>query len=194
MRDIVRAKAYDFNEPMEGDIPYFYQDAKGLVSIGVGLLCDPLNGTGVYSLPLMRRDGAPASREEIAAEWLRIKNLGPDAKGRTAAQLGGAAEVRAAADAHFALPAEHREAADDMVAGLHVGNLVTDGFNDAGRFVPEDGRCRERIEHVNEVEVAGAHAGGHGLDEDFVALGLIDIDLFDGEGLMRPVENGGFHW
>ncbi len=79
MRDAVRESFYDFSVPMEGAVPFFYQDVKGLVSIGVGLLCDPMNGTGALSLPLVKEDGTPAGRDEIAAEWLRIKGLPPDA-------------------------------------------------------------------------------------------------------------------
>jgi hypothetical protein len=86
MRDAVRESFYDFSTPMEGAVPYFYPDVKGLVSIGVGLLCDPIQLA--LNLPLVKEDGTPAGRDEIAAEWLRIKNLPPDAKGRTAAQLG----------------------------------------------------------------------------------------------------------
>lgn len=88
MRDAVRSKAYDFNTEFESDIPFFYQDVKGLVSIGVGLLCDPMHGTGALNLPLVKLDGTPAGRDEIAAEWLKIKSLPPDSRGRTAAQLG----------------------------------------------------------------------------------------------------------
>ncbi len=86
MRDIVRAVFYDFNLPMEADIPFFYQDLKGLVSIGVGLLCDPIQLA--LNLPMLKPDGTPAGRDSIAAEWLRVKNLSPAPDGRTAAQLG----------------------------------------------------------------------------------------------------------
>lgn len=86
MKDVVRAVFYDFNIPMEGDIPFFYLDVKGLVSIGVGLLCDPIQLA--MNLPMVHPDGRPASRNDIASEWMRIKSLPADAKGRTAAQLG----------------------------------------------------------------------------------------------------------
>lgn len=86
MRDTVREHFYAFNEPFEGAVPFFYQDVKGLVSIGVGLLCDPIQLA--LSLPMVHPDGSPADRNEIAAEWLRIKNLPPNTKGQTAAQLG----------------------------------------------------------------------------------------------------------
>lgn len=86
MRDVVRNAFYGFNAPYEGEVPYFYQDAKGLVSIGVGLLCDPIQLA--LNLPLAHADGHAADRAEIAAEWLRIKNLPPNHRGQTAAQLG----------------------------------------------------------------------------------------------------------
>lgn len=86
MRDTVRLAFYAFNAPYEGEVPWLYQDVKGLVSIGVGLLCDPIQLA--LNLPMVHADGTAAGRDEIAAEWLRIKNLPPDSRGRTAAQLG----------------------------------------------------------------------------------------------------------
>ncbi len=86
MKESVRSTFYDFNAPYEGEVPWFYQDLKGLVSIGVGILADPIQLA--LNLPLVHPDGTPADRAAIAAEWLRIKNLPPDDKGRTAAMLG----------------------------------------------------------------------------------------------------------
>ena len=86
MRDVVREVFYEFNEPMEGAVPWLYQDVKGLVSIGVGILCDPIQLA--LNLPMVHADGTPASRSDIAAEWLRIKNLPSNDRGQTAAQLG----------------------------------------------------------------------------------------------------------
>lgn len=86
MRDAVRAAFYAFNAPMEGEVPWLYQDVKGLVSVGVGILCDPIQLA--LNLPLAHPDGRQATRNEIAAEWLRIKHLPPNALGQTAAQLG----------------------------------------------------------------------------------------------------------
>ncbi len=86
MRAAVRAAFYPFNEPMEGAVPWFYQDVKGLVSIGVGVLCDPIELT--LGLPMLHLDGSPASRLAIVTEWQIIKALPPNAQGQTAAQLG----------------------------------------------------------------------------------------------------------
>jgi hypothetical protein len=86
MRDVVRSAFYDFSARYEGAIPWLYQDVLGLVSIGVGILADPLSLC--VGLPLVRPDGEPATKSEIAAEWQRIKTLPPNARGQTAAQLG----------------------------------------------------------------------------------------------------------
>ncbi len=78
MRDVVREAFYEFNAPMEGEVPYFYQDVKGLVSIGVGILADPF--LLAQRLPMLRQDGTPASPNEIAAEWSAVKALGTGTK------------------------------------------------------------------------------------------------------------------
>ncbi len=72
MRDSVRAAFVGFTSRFEGVVPYLYQDVKGLVTIAIGNLVDPIQ----YAMPLpfvRRVDGVPAGRDEIAAEWLRVK-------------------------------------------------------------------------------------------------------------------------
>ena len=39
-----------------------------------------------------------------------------------------------------------------------------------------------------------ANAAGDDADHDLVILRVVDLDLFDGEGLIRTTENGGFHF
>lgn len=78
MRDIVRERFYDVNDDWEGTIDSFYQDVKGLVSIGVGILADPIRLA--MGLPMLRPDGTPASANEIAAEWAKVKALGSGTK------------------------------------------------------------------------------------------------------------------
>lgn len=86
MRESVRSAFYDFSARYEGAIAWLYQDVLGLVSIGVGILADPLSLC--IGLPLVKPDGTMATKSEIAVEWQRIKNLPPNGKGQTAAQLG----------------------------------------------------------------------------------------------------------
>lgn len=72
MKPSVRAAFVPFTSPLEGVVPYLYLDVKGLVTVGIGNLVDPIQ----YALPLpfLHPDGRPASRDEIAAEWLRVKS------------------------------------------------------------------------------------------------------------------------
>ena len=59
----------------EGSVPTLYQDTKGLVTVGVGNLVDPV--LRAVPLPFQRPDGTLAGEEEIAAEWARVKALPP---------------------------------------------------------------------------------------------------------------------
>ena len=62
-------------EQYEGRKSWLYRDTApaGLVSSGVGLLLDPI--ALALPLPWLRPDGAPASQEEIHADWQRVKAL-----------------------------------------------------------------------------------------------------------------------
>lgn len=92
MKESVRAAFVPFTMPFEGALPghmgitWMYPDVKNLVSTGLGNLIDPVSLA--LGLPFIHLDGRPATRDEIAEEWQRIKTLPPDVRGRTAAQLG----------------------------------------------------------------------------------------------------------
>lgn len=74
MRDAVRSAFYDFSAQYEGSVDFFYQDVLGLVSIGVGILADPIRLA--MNLPMVHPDGTPATANDIAAEWSKVKALG----------------------------------------------------------------------------------------------------------------------
>ena len=71
IRPAVKAYFIEFSIPLEGCVSHFYLDIKGLVTIAIGRLADPLSMA--LDLPLVRADGCPATRAEIEAEWRRIK-------------------------------------------------------------------------------------------------------------------------
>lgn len=71
MKKSVRAAFVGFTVPLEGLVTWFYADVKHLITIGIGNLCDPISTA--LTLPLVRPDGSDASRDEIAAEWNRVK-------------------------------------------------------------------------------------------------------------------------
>lgn len=83
----VLARWVAHTERYEGRIPWLYLDIRGLVTIGAGVLVDPVELA--LRLPL-QLDGRPATPGEIAAEWKAIKSrpalatLGAGAAGKVA--------------------------------------------------------------------------------------------------------------
>ena len=110
-----------------------------------------------------------------------------------ALHLGAAAQVGASAEAVFAVAAEDGEAHDHVVAGAEVLHQRADLGDDAGGFVSQNAGRLEGVEAVDEMEVGVADAGGGGLDQHLARAGVVDIDAFDGQILVRPVEHSGFH-
>lgn len=80
----VQSKFRDFNKDFEDDVPYMYDDIKGLVTVGVGNLIDPVSAA--QSLPFQFKSkpanlrkvagvtGARATTDQIATEWKRVKD------------------------------------------------------------------------------------------------------------------------
>ena len=107
--------------------------------------------------------------------------------------LGVLAEVRMAGHALRAFAAEHRQAGDDVIAGLDVGDIVADRLDHAGRLVAEHARGGERIQALHEMQVGVAEAGEGGAHQHLAALQRRVLHVLDGERLMRLVEDGCLH-
>ena len=78
MHNVVATNWRSFNEPLEGLVPFMYQDKLGLITIGMGNLIDPMSAA--VGLPFRKRrlpgaanPGTLATRQEIEAEWRLIK-------------------------------------------------------------------------------------------------------------------------
>jgi hypothetical protein len=72
MRPAARNAFLDFTTPLEGAVPFLYCDVLGLVTTAIGVLVDPIDMA--LTLPLRRMpSGELASRDEIAADWHRVK-------------------------------------------------------------------------------------------------------------------------
>lgn len=71
----VRDAFVPFSIRFEGSVSWLYQDIKGLVTIAVGVLVDPLElALDTLGGHMVRAsDGQPASRHEIAADWQAVK-------------------------------------------------------------------------------------------------------------------------
>ena len=68
-----------FNTTFEGSIPFMYLDIKGLVTVAVGNLVDPVELAQALPFrfknkPGIASPGTPASEDQIAAEWNTLKN------------------------------------------------------------------------------------------------------------------------
>ena len=72
MRQSVRDSFVAFSTRLEGSVPHLYADIKGLVTIAIGNLVDPVSTA--LNIPLRHSDGSLATREEVIAEWNRVKS------------------------------------------------------------------------------------------------------------------------
>lgn len=72
MKQAVRDAFWEFTLPMEGCTTWLYSDVLGYVTVGVGNLVDPVEAA--LMLPFRQPDGTLATKSEIAAEWMRVKN------------------------------------------------------------------------------------------------------------------------
>ncbi len=87
MRTSVKAHWAELNQPIEGSVPFMHLDVRGLVRAGMGNLIDVTSGpfgpptlaeraasvSLAAELGWRTRDGQPASREAVAAEWDVVK-------------------------------------------------------------------------------------------------------------------------
>lgn len=73
MRTAVKDYFVKFSQPFEGIVNTPYLDKRGLVTVGMGDLIDPVN-LG-WDLPWLRADGSRATQSDFIGEWNTIKGL-----------------------------------------------------------------------------------------------------------------------
>ncbi len=71
MRQAVLDRFVEFTTPLEGNVPSMYLDVKGLVTVALGCLIDPVQMA--ISLPWVLPDGSSPSAAEIANQWRVLK-------------------------------------------------------------------------------------------------------------------------
>lgn len=72
MRPSVRDAFPSWSATFEGDaVPWPYLDAKSLVTLGTGQLCDPF--PAMNGIRFIRPDGSTPTSSEVSAMWLRTK-------------------------------------------------------------------------------------------------------------------------
>lgn len=72
VHDAVRDTWIAFNEPFEGRVRWMYLDVRGLVTVGIGNLIDPV-GEALARPFVHDADGTPASTDEIRTAWEDLK-------------------------------------------------------------------------------------------------------------------------
>lgn len=76
------ASLYTYQATFEGVVPHMYLDIRGLVTVGIGNLIDPVSIA--IGLRFCKADGSIASPAEISDEWHCVKSSDTAAKGAAA--------------------------------------------------------------------------------------------------------------
>ena len=106
----------------------------------------------------------------------------------------GEAPVRLPGHAVRTVPAEHRQARDDVVAGLEVAHPGADGLDDSGGFVAEDERDGEGHAVAGQcVHVAVADPRCHDPQEDLADPGRVDLHILDRRRSRHRLDHCGAH-
>ena len=80
-----------------------------------------------------------------------------------------------------------------MVARLELVHVRSNLFDNARRFVAQNGRSGELVKTVDKVQVTVTHTTGHDAHDHLVLQRFIDIDVFHGQRLVRAMKDGRFH-
>ena len=92
MYSSVQSSFPTFSARFEGRVPFMYLDIKGLVTVGVGNLIDPVQAAQALPFcfknkPGITAPGSPATPDQIAEEWQTLKsNSSLATKGHTACE------------------------------------------------------------------------------------------------------------
>jgi hypothetical protein len=71
MRQVVVERFRGWSAQFEGEVPWMYLDVKGLVTVAVGNLIDPLSEA--LKLPFVGADGKPVDAQTITNNWHAVK-------------------------------------------------------------------------------------------------------------------------
>jgi hypothetical protein len=80
---------------------------------------------------------------------------------------------------------------DDVIPRDHLSDMVTDSFDDAGAFVPENRRKRRGQLPVSARNVGVADADRDNPDEHVGGLEIRQVDLFEDEWTLQAVSDRG---
>ena len=80
-----------------------------------------------------------------------------------------------------------------MITGRQIADRGTNLLDHAGRFMSEHRGSMERIQPLNEMKIAVAHASRGGPHHHLMLARFVEVDVFDLERLLGTVEYGSFH-
>ena len=80
-----------------------------------------------------------------------------------------------------------------MITGRQIADRGTNLLDHPGGFMSEHRGGMERVQPLDEMKIAVAHASGGGPDHDLVLARFVDVDVFYFERLLGTMENGSFH-
>ena len=80
-----------------------------------------------------------------------------------------------------------------MIAGFHVGHVLSHCGHHAGRFVAHHHRLRNRPMAVHEMKVGVAQPRMSSADEHLVGVGLVDGQVLNDQLAGAGVQNGAAH-
>lgn len=75
-QSVIDAFPLRFSAPLEGNVRSLYADVRGLLTVGIGCLADPLSSA--LALDWRMPDGSRATPSEIAKQWLAVKAQAPE--------------------------------------------------------------------------------------------------------------------
>lgn len=81
-----------------------------------------------------------------------------------------------------------------MITRSHVGDLVSDPLDHAGRLMSQHCRCRVGIGAVEEDQVAVAEPGCNDSHQNLSRVEIGDLHVFDAHGLAHRAHDCGLQW
>jgi len=76
MNVFVYDRLFNWLYASEGPVRFMYLDKLGLVTVGIGFMIDPIDKyIGEWGNSFKKKDGTPASPDEVTAEFNRVKSM-----------------------------------------------------------------------------------------------------------------------
>ena len=136
-----------------------------------------------------REAGGSVGLQAKQMNYQRVPRLGPLNEEGTGLRVRSLAPLDAASVDSSRINCR----SDYVVARLEVSHSRANFLDHPCRLVAENCRGRMGIQSVHEMQITMAYAGRGGADQDFMFARIVDINLFNRQGLMGTTKNCRFH-